>query len=86
MGMPMICSKKVQSATAYLREGVNGYLFNPLDEDNIAYAFKRIMLLDDRELLAMSRQSHQLGVRYVLDDWCRKVSEFVCQKHIWKMI
>ena len=80
MGMPMICSEKVQSATAYLREGDNGYLFNPLDEDDITFAFSRIMALGDDELLAMGKLSHQLGMKYTLLDWRRTVVDFV-QNH-----
>ena len=76
MGLPMICSKRVQAATAYLREGENGYLFNPLDEDDIASAFKRVMALGNDELLAMGRRSHRLGMSYTLSDWCRTVLEF----------
>ena len=77
MGLPMLCSNQIQAATAYLREGENGYLFNPLDEDDITSAFKRVMALGDDELLAMGRRSHQLGMSYTLSDWCRTVLEFV---------
>ena len=77
MGLPMVCSNQVQAATAYLREGENGYLFDPLAEGDIASAFGRIMALGDGELLAMGRRSHQLGMKYTLSDWCRTVFGFV---------
>ena len=80
MGLPLLCSNQIQSATAYLIEGENGYLFNPLDEDDIASAFRRVMALGDDELLAMGRRSHQLGMTYTLSDWCRTALEFVGAK------
>ena len=80
MGLPMICSDRVQSATAYLKEGENGYLFDPLDEDDIASVFKRVMALGDDELLAKGKRSHQLGMNYTLSDWCKTVLEFAGAK------
>lgn len=77
MGLPLICSDKVQSSTAYLDDGRNGFLFDPGDEDSITDAFKRIMSLGDDELFVMSSRSHQLGISYTLSDWSRRAVGFV---------
>ena len=76
MGLPILCSNQVQSATAYLVNGENGYSFNPLDEDDIVSVLKRIMAHSDDELFAMGCRSYQLGMEYTVDDWCRTVMEF----------
>lgn len=80
MGLPMLCSNKVQAATAYLRAGENGFSFDPLDEDDMVATFKRIMMSGDDALHAMGRKSHQLGMKYTLSDWRRTVEGFVLKK------
>lgn len=69
MGLPMICSRNVMATTAFIREGENGFLFNPYDEDDIANAFCKIMKLDDDNLRIMGTRSHELGMSYTTSNW-----------------
>ena len=73
MGLPLICSNKVMATTAFVKEGENGFLFNPYNVDAIADAFCRIMQKTDGELALMGSKSHDLGMRYTTDDWAERL-------------
>ena len=73
MGLPLICSNKVMATTAFVKEGENGFLFDPYDVDAIAKAFCRIMQKTDDELALMGSKSHDLGMRYTTDDWAERL-------------
>lgn len=76
MGLPLLCSSQVHSASAYLKEGENGYTFDPLDEQSIKEAFLRMMKTPDDRLYAMGSFSNRLGSSYTPTDWARQVVEF----------
>lgn len=71
MALPMICSNKIQAATRFLKS--NGYQFDPLNEDDIALAFLKIMKLSEKELRDMGAISYQLGMGYTTRDWAARV-------------
>ena len=73
MGLPMICSKNVMATTAFLKDGENGYLFDPYDEGAIAAAFEKIMKLSTEVLRKMGACSHRLGMRYTTADWAQNL-------------
>ena len=77
MGLPLLCSSQIQAATAYLKEGENGYTFDPLNEDSMAKAFVKTMSLSDEDLATMGHHSHLLGKMYVLSDWVQTVLDFL---------
>lgn len=77
MGLPMICSNRVQATTAYLRENVNGRLFDPEDEESIMNAFVEMMRQGDAELFAMGNKSHSLGLSYTTNKWAERALAFV---------
>jgi len=59
-GLPVLLSCKVNAAQSLLREGVNGYLFNPIDVDSIAAAILKFMDLQPQERADMSAASLKL--------------------------
>ncbi len=77
MGLPLLCSNKVNAATAYLNAGENGYTFAPLAIESTTEAFVKIMRATDEERNAMGMRSHALGIAYTTDDWATRVVEFV---------
>lgn len=76
MGLPMLCSNKIQAATKFLKEGKNGFVFNPLDEEEMACVFKKLMKNSDGDLYQMGRQSFENGISYNLSDWVQRALEF----------
>lgn len=76
MGLPLLCSEKVQAATAYLQKGKNGYQFDPMDEESLVDAFCKIMELPDSRLVEMGKCSHELGMSYTTSDWASKALSF----------
>ena len=76
MGLPMLCSNKIQAATKFLKEGKNGFVFNPLDEEEMARVFKKLMKNSDGDLYQMGRQSFENGISYNLSDWVQRALEF----------
>lgn len=76
MGLPMLCSNQIQAATAYLREGENGFSFDPFDEDAMTEAFLKIMRSSDAELAMFGRASVRLGLQYTTEDWVKRAVEF----------
>lgn len=76
MGLPMICSRSVQSTSKFLTEGENGFSFNPKSEDDISKAMIRIMNLSDECLKKMGDVSHMKGMSYTTDDWAKTVVSF----------
>ena len=69
MGLPMICSNQVQAATAYLKEGGNGFSFDPYKEDALSDCFCEIMNSSDDSLAKMGKSGRDLGMLYTTTDW-----------------
>ena len=76
MGLPMLCSKLVQATTAYLKEGENGFSFDPMDEEAMTAAFLKIMRTLDTELAKFGQESARLGLQYTTADWAERAKEF----------
>lgn len=68
-GLPMICSRKVEASKMFLREGENGFLFDPCDIDEMKAAFLKIMDLSDKTLVEMGEQSHKRGLLWTNRKW-----------------
>lgn len=60
-GLPILCSS-VCDNPRYVDEGQNGYLFNPCDEDDMARAIEKVLLLSDDELVRMGHLSRQKAI------------------------
>jgi glycosyltransferase involved in cell wall biosynthesis len=76
MGLPLLCSNQIQSASKFLNDGVNGFKFNPCDESSVMNAMRRMMNLNDSDLREMGYRSFALGKSYCISDWVKQVMEF----------
>lgn len=81
MGLPILCSNQVHAAQKFVREGVNGFMFNPEDQSEMINKFIRMMTQSNDELVEMSIRSHELGMSYTSDDWVARVTQFVRQRN-----
>lgn len=59
-GLPVACSD-VCDNSIYVHEGVNGFLFNPLDTASIANAFKKMLSVDITEYDKLSARSRAIA-------------------------
>lgn len=76
-GFPLIGSSAVGSATQFLQEGKNGYLFQNESFSELKSALKRMINLSDEELKNMAVKSHQLGISYTPKMWAKKVEMYL---------
>lgn len=60
-GLPVIGSDVCDNAR-YIKDGVNGFLFNPLDSNSIADCFMKIISLSNVEYESFCKQSRNLAV------------------------
>jgi glycosyltransferase involved in cell wall biosynthesis len=58
-GFPLLLSKAVGAAEAFLDEGKNGFLFESGNIEQVKSGLKKMSQLSDKELISMSHISHQ---------------------------
>lgn len=68
-GYPLICSKAVGAATAFLKPGLNGILVNPKNELQLAEAMQSIVNMPDKDLIEMGKQSKLLAGKMNIELW-----------------
>lgn len=68
-GFPMICADAVGAATAFVKNGENGFIYEAGNTKALENCFKRVMALDDESLQAMSEKSRELGLSLTPDIW-----------------
>jgi glycosyltransferase involved in cell wall biosynthesis len=59
-GLPVLLSNKVNAAESLLNDGINGYVFNPSEIEDIRDAIYKFIKLDVAEKVRMSEQSLQI--------------------------
>ncbi len=62
--LPILCSRTVGAASELVREGTNGYLFDPLDTGAIAYALVKMHQLSEDERLQMGESSARIVAQF----------------------
>lgn len=67
-GKPMLVSD-VSDNPVMVHEEVNGFLFNPKDEDSICNAFLKFFKLSKEEMVRMSKQSHEIAEKLFDKDY-----------------
>lgn len=77
MGLPMICSNQVNSTSQYLKDGQNGFKFDPWNIDDITRAFLQIMKMPDSKLEEMGTCSYKIGIAYTPRDWSNRLLSFL---------
>jgi len=76
-GYPMILSDEVGAREAFLRDGMNGYLYEPGNVGQLVQRMKTIAQKTPEELLAMTMESHQLAQEISPDVWAQKTLSFL---------
>lgn len=75
-GMPLICSDQVGAASLFLKEGINGYLFESGNENQLKELLIKIMSLSDETILKMGEQSLVLSQQITPKIWVEKLMGF----------
>jgi len=76
-GFPLLISQNVGAQQAFLKDGVNGYVFNANSVENIKRALLKIMNLSDMELLKMGAESHAVAAKIDQDKWVEQCVSFI---------
>lgn len=74
--LPILCSNRVNSSERFVRDGVNGYLFDPYEEGDLTNKFVKIMNATPHELHQMRKASSELGNAYTPDLWAESLLDF----------
>lgn len=72
-GYPLICSRAVGAASAFLSEGVNGYYINPGVPQDLQAAMKKIAAQPDDVLKKMASASIKLSEKISPESWVSTV-------------
>jgi glycosyltransferase involved in cell wall biosynthesis len=75
-GFPLICSTTTSAATAFLKEGENGFFHDPCSVDSLVEVFVKLLHTNEQELIAMSDRSAELASHITPDTWSQKALEF----------
>jgi glycosyltransferase involved in cell wall biosynthesis len=68
-GYPLICSKEVGASELFIEEGINGFLFDSGNVDQLKFNLKKIFELDTPSLLEMSKNSHSISKKITNEIW-----------------
>jgi glycosyltransferase involved in cell wall biosynthesis len=79
-GFPLILSDKVNSATAFLKEGENGFAFKAKDKKDLEGVLSNMINLSDAALHEMSSESRELGINMTVSRWLKTVEVLANRK------
>jgi glycosyltransferase involved in cell wall biosynthesis len=76
-GYPLICSNRVGAATAFLIEGVNGFLVQAGDSKDLKAAMQKMSVQSAESLVEMARASGKLAGKITPESWVEKVTSML---------
>jgi len=76
-GFPLICSSTTSAASAFLRDGYNGFITQPGDTASIKEAMLKIIRLNDGGLMEMGRNSTELAAQISPRTWSATVQQLM---------
>lgn len=76
-GFPLLLSKNVGAAGAFLQEGQNGFSFDAADTEQLAGCIRKMINLGDKELFAMGECSHELGLKISPRTWAETLHSLI---------
>lgn len=79
-GFPLILSNKVNSSTAFLNEGQNGFSFKAKNLKDLERVLSEITKLPDSALRQMARESRNLGQKMTVSRWLKTVEVLANRK------
>jgi glycosyltransferase involved in cell wall biosynthesis len=68
-GLPLLCSTASGASVHLVREGFNGFTFEPSDTGHLARLMERVTQMRSAERAAMRRASHALSKQYTPERW-----------------
>ena len=74
-GFPLLLSKEVGAAEAFLETGKNGYTFSKENVKEIKESLKKMVSLSDEELMRMGKHSHDLAQRIHPEFWAQTIMD-----------
>lgn len=80
-GFPLICSSAVGAASAFVKEGQNGFIFKAGDREHLKQTLLNAMNLEDDKLLRMGDRSHELAQSVTPESWAIKVKQLTQSFH-----
>lgn len=79
-GFPLLLSRNVGAAAAFLDEGKNGFTFSAASEDELVAVFRRLFQLDDATLAAMGERSAEKALQITPATWAETLQEMIEQQ------
>lgn len=79
-GFPLLLSDAVGAASAFLREGENGFVFRAGDEAAIARAFSSIAKMTDEQLNEMGAKSHAVAQSITPETWADTLHSLITRQ------
>lgn len=76
-GLPLLLSDQIGAKWSYLKEGVNGFSFRSDSVLAIKEAMFNVIKMNDKELIKMGEQSHEIGMRFDPNQWSAKIRSLV---------
>jgi glycosyltransferase involved in cell wall biosynthesis len=73
-GFPMLLSREVGAAEAFLEEDKNGYLFDKENVEQIKNSLKKVISLEIDELVKMGERSHELARKINPAQWVNTIT------------
>jgi glycosyltransferase involved in cell wall biosynthesis len=76
-GLPVIVSNRCGCTEDLVEDGVNGFVFDPAKDGQLAYAMTRVQDGGADKLAAMGRSSRSIISRYSPETWANEVARIV---------
>ncbi|HEY4651526.1 MAG TPA: glycosyltransferase family 4 protein [Pontibacter sp.] len=80
-GFPLLCSDAVGAATAFLKDGVNGYSFKAGDVGALKCAIQHVVSLSEQELQQMGEKSAASALQNTPSIWAEKLMGLLQPEH-----
>ncbi|MDA0973859.1 MAG: glycosyltransferase family 4 protein [Bacteroidetes bacterium] len=72
-GFPLLLSDKIGAGELFLKEGHNGWKFSASSKKDFVDGLKRLMSMEDIELLEFSKESHRQGQQLSPSQWAGRL-------------
>ncbi|MGB6034753.1 MAG: glycosyltransferase [Cryomorphaceae bacterium] len=79
-GFPLILSDKVNSSTAFLNKGQNGFAFKAKNKKDLQRVLSEVVNLPDTTLRKMAEESRELGQNMTVSRWLKTVEVLANRK------
>lgn len=79
-GFPLICSDKVGSTEVFLKDNHNGFIFSSGNKNELKNCMKKIISLDDAQLIEMGMKSTRLAKQITPDTWADTLMKILNSK------